>query len=75
MLNNHDSSVIGLYSREGVNSVRAQQINKKAVNGQGGKPYKKMILKTKHKSMATLRSPHVDKRGLDQFDYVSYRVV
>ena len=69
MLNNHDSSIIGLENREGLNYVRVQQINKKA------KPYKKIILKTKHKSMAALRSPHVDKRGLDQFDYVRYRVV
>jgi ribosomal protein S10 len=69
MLNNHDSSVIGLENWKGLNNVRVEQINKKA------KPSKRIILKTKHKSMAALRSPHVDKRGLDQFDYVRYRVV
>jgi len=34
---------------------------------------KPIQLKIKHRSIATLRSPHVDKRGIDQFDYVIYR--
>lgn len=32
-------------------------------------------LKIKHRSIATLRSPHVDKRGIDQFDSVIYRIL
>jgi len=32
----------------------------------------KLVIKTKHRSMRALRSPHADKRGLDQFDYVIY---
>jgi len=32
-------------------------------------------LKIKQRSIATLRSPHVDKRGIDQFHYLIYRSI
>ncbi len=33
-----------------------------------------LIIKTKHKSQRRLRSPHADKRGLDQFDKFIYKI-
>lgn len=39
----------------------------------GNKSFKSIpIIPVKHSSQRVLRSPHVDKRGIDQFDYVQY---